>query len=118
MRWDAKRVSDPNLTLAEDGLAASNAKGSWHVVVGDEFLSEGVYDVEISTECDNLSLYVGVCAPGYWEECENAKAEGEEPPPPRDSKHCICMHGDGRCFIRGMEKDCKSRPRSRAVASL
>jgi hypothetical protein len=106
MRWDADRLSSKDVTLGENGCSASNAKGSWHLVLGDEYLSSGIVEVEIATEnVDNLSLFIGVASPAYWDEWKAALKEGEEELAPRDSKNCICMHGDGRCFIRGMEKD-------------
>ena len=106
MKWDASRTQG-NITLSANGRTASNSKSSWSMTCGDSFLNEGVVEVEIDTEnADNLSMFVGVCSPAYWGEVTAAQAadEGEEALP-RDSKHAICMHGDGRCFIKGQEKD-------------
>ena len=105
MRWDASRVSTSHLTLSANDATATHAKSSWTVCLGDEFLSADVDEVEIATECvDNLSLFVGVASPAYWAEVTAAAEEGEEKLP-RNSKNCICMHGDGRCFIKAQEKD-------------
>ena len=106
MRFDKARCA-PTVTLSADERSASNGKTVWGPVVGDEYLASGVYEVEIGCDSvDNLSLFFGVCAPGYWEEVAKAAADEEEGDIlPRDSPHCICMHGDGRCFIKGKEKD-------------
>jgi hypothetical protein len=73
--------------------------------MGDKFMSEGVMEVEINCDCvDNPSLFIGVAAPGFWED-QVAAAADEDELLPRDSTKVICMHGDGRCFIRGQEKD-------------
>ena len=106
MKFDTARCAS-TLTLSEDNKTASNAKTTWAAVVGDDYLSSGVYDIEIACDSvDNLSLFFGVAAPGYWDAVQKAAVDDEEGDAlPRDSPHCICMHGDGRCFIKGKEKD-------------
>ena len=106
MKWSTKECAT-ELILSASDASASNAKTSWSAVIGDEYLNSGIYDVELFCDnLDNLSCFFGVAAPGYWKEVE-AAAEDEEAGDalPRDSKHVICMHGDGRCFIKGKEKD-------------
>lgn len=106
MKFDATRCA-ANITLSDSGKTASNAKTSWANVMGDEYLSSGVYEVQVACDSvDNLSLFFGVAAPGFWEEVMAAEADEEAGDVlPRDSARCICMHGDGRCFIKGKEKD-------------
>ena len=62
-------------------------------------------EIQIGTDnVDNSSFFIGVCQRTYWEDYSSAAAEGEEVLP-RDSSSAICMHGDGRCFIKAQEKD-------------
>jgi hypothetical protein len=103
MRW-SREMKGSNVTLSEGDMTATHATSRWDAVVGDTWLEGGVYKIELATEdVDNLSLFVGVVERGYWAEVQAAE-EGEDVLP-RDSKYSICMHGDGRTFIRGIEKD-------------
>ena len=105
MKWDAAKVSTKKVTLSEASSCATNASNDWTSILGDEFLSEGVYEVVLETvNVDNLSLFVGVASPKYWDFVGATEAEGDEPMP-RNSVETICMHGDGRLFIRTKEKD-------------
>ena len=68
-----------NVTLSDSDKTASNAKSQWANVMGDEYLSSGVYEVHIACDSvDNLSLFFGVAAPGFWEEVMEAEADEEE----------------------------------------
>ena len=105
MRWDASKVSTKKVILSEQDTCATNTSSAWTSIQADEFLSEGVHEVVINAmDVDNPSLFVGIAAPEYWDQVAAAMAQGEEALP-RDSPHCICMHGDGRCFIKSQEKD-------------
>lgn len=103
MQWDSSSLGK-NITLKEDDFTALHATSNWNTVCARCWLSEGIHEIELATECvDNISLFVGVVERKFCEEQSNAE-EGDEVLP-RDSKHAICMHGDGRVFIRGAEKD-------------
>ena len=105
MRWDASKVSTKKVILSEQDTCATNTSSAWTSIQADEFLSEGIHEVVINAmDVDNPSLFVGIAAPEYWDQVAAAMAQGEEALP-RDSPHCICMHGDGRCFIKSQEKD-------------
>lgn len=102
MRWELA-TAGPSVTVRADGLSAEHSTSAWGSVFGDTVLSTGVYDIEVGTECvDNASLFVGVAEPEYATEVMN-QSDGELLP--RDSPRAIVMHGDGRLFIRGVEKD-------------
>jgi len=94
----------PHITLGEEGTTATHATSNWSSVGADRWLSDGVHEVEVMCDSvDNVSLFIGVVERQFWEDVKSAE-EGEDVLP-RDSKHSICMHGDGRVFIRGAEKD-------------
>ena len=100
--WDAAHCGD-NITLA--GPSAQHDKSSWDAVLTTDWLAEGVHEIELHTEnVDYPSLFVGVVRRAYWEHASAAdrKDDGESM---RDSEHAICMHGDGRLFIKAAEKD-------------
>jgi len=97
---------------------ATHSKSAWDTVLADTWLSEGVHEVEIGTDCvDNLSCYIGVVRRKHWAECEEDVAM-------RDSEDAICMHGDGRLFIKTKEKEwgmmvcCCSLPRSHPICTV
>lgn len=101
MKWDGEAVG---ANIALGGATATHSTSEWNSVLGDVFLSRGCYDVEIATDdVDNISCFVGVVSRQFWDEVRAAEP-GEEVLP-RDSAHAICMHGDGRVFIKGQEKD-------------
>jgi len=103
LQWDPAMRGD-NITLKDDNFTAAHSTSCWNAVCGTRFFSEGIHEIELSTECvDNISLFFGVVSRQYWEEVQ--AAETGEVVLPRDSKHAICVHGDGRVFIRGVEKD-------------
>lgn len=105
LRWDASRVPS-NVVLSADGSTATHSNPIWSMVRSDRMLSceDGdVVEVVISTPCvDNISLFLGVAEPSFFTEAAAAAEEGAELLP-RDSKHAICIHGDGRVFIKGKE---------------
>ena len=107
MKWDSTRLSSKKTALSGGDFCAAHSASSWGIVLGNEYMRSGVWEIIVeTTEVDNPSLFLGVAAPEYWSEVEAAAADEEaEDALPRDSKHCICMHGDGRCFIKGIEKD-------------
>ncbi len=105
LTWDPGSVG-ANITLGgDDNRTATHATSQWNSVVGAQWLRDGLFELLVATDnVDNSSFFVGVCERGYWEAYVAAAEEGEEALP-RDSKHAICMHGDGRLFIKGVEKD-------------
>ena len=105
MKWDSTKVSTKKVVLSEASSCATNSSSSWTSVLGDEFLMDGVWEIVVETiNVDNPSVFIGVASQKYWDYVADAAAEGEDPLP-RDSMACICMHGDGRCFIKTQEKD-------------
>ena len=106
MRWDAARCAT-TVTLSQHDATASSSKSAWACLIGDEYLSSGTHEITLQCDnVDNISLFFGVASPSYWDEVQAAAADEEEGEAlPRDSKSVICMHGDGRCFIKGKEKD-------------
>jgi hypothetical protein len=104
LKWNADMMQ-PNITLQDDDSTAVHVTSQWNSVCGNRWLEpRGVYEVEIGTpNVDNISLFVGIVERGFWQEVQVAE-DGEEVLP-RNSKHSICIHGDGRIFIRGSEKD-------------
>ena len=104
LQWDRSTLG-ANIVLKDDGYTAVHATSQWNAVCGTRWIGEGVHEIEIATECvDNASLFLGVVERSYVSEAAAAIAAGEQYLP-RDSKHAICMHGDGRVFIRGVEKE-------------
>jgi hypothetical protein len=94
------------VAVSEGGASASHAtSSSWGLAIADTWFNEGVHEITLPTQCDNLSLFVGVCRRKYADDAAAAVAADEEIGLPRDSEDAICMHGDGRVFIRGSEKD-------------
>ena len=107
VKWDASHLPN-NITLSADGTTAMHSTSFWSMVRGDKMLSaadseSGVVEVEFAMPCvDNISLYLGVAEQSFFDEASAAAAEGGELLP-RDSKHAIVIHGDGRVFIKGKE---------------
>ena len=105
MKWDKAKVSTKKVVLSEEDSCATSSSSAWTSLLASDFLSEGIYEVTIDTvDVDNPSLFIGVASPKYWDAVVEAAKDGEEALP-RDSTECICMHGDGRCFIKSQEKD-------------
>lgn len=103
MKWD--KISTKKVVLSEENSCATSNSSAWTSVLASEQLSGGIFEVVIDTVCvDNPSLFIGVATSKYWDAVEASAAEDEEMLP-RDSPECICMHGDGRCFIKTQEKD-------------
>ena len=104
MRWDASCVP-PHTIISADGTTASHSKSAWGTVRGDEVFSTGVVEIDIGCpNVDNCSLFLGVAEHTFFEHLTAAEQEEEEHLP-RDSKHAICIHGDGRVFIKAAEKE-------------
>jgi len=98
-RWDSSRC-DGGITLTEEAATAAHGSTRWDTVLGHRWFNDGVHELEIRTDCvDNLSLFVGVVRVAHWD------AAQQQHEPMRDSQHAICMHGDGRLFIKGQEKE-------------
>ena len=94
MRWLAK--SDA-VAVSDDGASCSHECNSWDTACGDTWFSEGIVSIELHTdEVDRPSLYAGIVSRDHSFEEDTAL---------RDSPHALCMHGDGRVFIRTLEKD-------------
>ena len=102
LEWDTGHCG-ANLTVS--GPTVEHETSSWGSVLATEWWSEGVHEVELLTEnVDYPSLFVGVVRRAYWEHA-SAEARQEDGESMRDSEHAICMHGDGRLFIKAVEKD-------------
>ena len=101
--WDPAHLG-ANVTLSADNRTATHATSQWNSVIGAQWLRGGLFEIKVATDnVDNSSFYIGVCEHGYWETYAAGIEEGEDVLP-RDSQHVICMHGDGRMFIKGLEK--------------
>mmetsp|Transcript_16913 Transcript_16913/g.28802 ORF Transcript_16913/g.28802 Transcript_16913/m.28802 type:complete len:230 (+) Transcript_16913:120-809(+) len=100
--WDPSHCGE---NIALDGAEASHETSQWGSVLATEWLSEGTHEIELLTQnVDYPSLFVGVVRRAYWEHA-SAGARREDGESMRDSEHAICMHGDGRLFIKTAEKD-------------
>ena len=93
MRWLAKSES---VAVSDDGASCSHECNSWDTACGDTWFSQGIVTIELLTdEVDRPSLYAGIVSRDHVFEEDTAL---------RDSPHALCMHGDGRVFIRTLEK--------------
>ena len=105
IKWDASRVPS-SISVSADGSSAAHNSPAWGTVRSDRLLSSedgDVVEVTFGTPCvDNISLFVGVAEPSFFAEAAASAEEGAELLP-RDSKHAICIHGDGRVFIKAKE---------------
>ena len=104
MRWDATHCQ---AGVKLDGATASHDTSSWDTVQCDTWLSSGVWDIVVKTQdVDRQSLFLGVVSREHWQTTEQKDEDGDPiEAPMRDSPHALCMHGDGRLFIKMQEKD-------------
>jgi len=103
LKWDSTRCG-ANITLTNDGHSALHATSEWNSVMSSGLLKDGLYEIEIGcANVDNSSFFIGVAEASYW--IEYSAAEEGVDVLPRDSSSAICMHGDGRVFIKGVEKN-------------
>ena len=102
-RWASN--ASANITLSDDERTVTHATSAWSSVISALPLRDGLFDVEVAMDnVDNSSFFIGVCERQYMDAYRAGMAEDEEVLP-RDSPHAICMHGDGRLFIKGVEKN-------------
>ena len=86
MRWHAKSDS---VAVSDDGASCSHECNSWDTGCGDAWYNQGIVTIELLTdEVDRPSLYAGIISRDHIFE-----------------EDTLCMHGDGRVFIRTLEKD-------------
>ena len=102
--WDAAACGE---NIALSGATATHSSSSWDTVLGTRWMSGGVHTLSLTMEdVDNVSFFIGIVARPFWGALSAALADEEaEEYLPRNSEHAIVMHGDGRMFLKGKEKD-------------